>query len=186
MKTSPPPFQSHRQGYTLSEVIMAMAVVAIVIPLVLGLVIAGGEGSRKAERETRAVMTARSVFEEARLALTNSSELVQREELPWANIRDGRSEATEPSDWLFFELDQEGRVLRQSPEMTYEEGWRGESPDIVAIAAIRGGLVEIEGTADSEGAPMQIFQLELRVEDPARASANNRERSVFIKTESLR
>lgn len=165
---------------------MAMAVVAIVIPLVLGLVIAGGEGSRKAERETRAVMTARSVFEEIRLAFSDGGEIVEQEDLPWIAIQEGRSEGTEQSDWLFFELDQEGRILGQSVDMTYEEGWRGESADVVAFAAIRGGLVEIAGTTDSDGLPMQIFQLELRIENPARALAEDRDRNVFIKTESQR
>lgn len=184
MRRPPPSFFFRCRGYTLSEVIIAMAVVAIVIPLVLGLVVAGGEGSRKAERETRAVMTARSVFEETRLALTGNSDLIARDDLPWVNLLDEDSQSTEPSDWLFFELNQEGRILARAQDMTYEDGWRGDTSEVVAFAAIRGQSVQIENTGDGDGMPMQAFQLELRVEDPARGRAEARDRNVFIKTES--
>ena len=55
------------RGYTLTEVVLAMGVAAVAVPLALGLILAGLEGSRQAERETRSVMTARSVFEELSL-----------------------------------------------------------------------------------------------------------------------
>jgi hypothetical protein len=68
--------------------------------------------------------------------------------------------------------------------MNYEEGWSGDSPEVTAFAAIRGRMAALEGTRDAEGEPLEVFQLELRIESPAQAVARARDRNVFIKTDA--
>jgi hypothetical protein len=163
---------------------LAMAVMAVTIPLVLALVVAGGESSREAERETRSVMTARSVFEEVRRARVGNSDLVEEGELPWGEGEAGPSFSGEESEWLTFELDREGRLLGVADGVDYEEGLSGDSPEVTAFAAIRGRMAVLEGTTDAEGEPLELFQLELRIESPARGVARARERNLFIKTDA--
>lgn len=178
-----------------------MAVMAIAVPMILGLVVAGGESSRQAERETRAVLTARTVFEEIRRTLDGNSEFIEVADLPWrinaadtsgAGVGGGGAvsgAATTPEtgeDWLIFELNRDGEILAQADEMEYEEGWRGSDPAVTALAAVRGYFQEVEDAELVDGEPLQVFRIELRVESPARALARDRERVVFFKSDSLR
>lgn len=161
-----------------------MAVMSVTIPIVLGLVVAGGESSRQAERETRAVMTARSVFEELRRAENGSSELLQRADLPWVG--------TDPNDpgageaWLIFEVSSEGRLLSLASDMEYEGSWTGPSSEVTTIAAVRGLPTVMEGAFLPDGSPLSVFQLEVRVESPARAIARDRQREIFYRSQQPR
>lgn len=190
-----------RSGYTLTEVILAMAVMAIAVPLILGLVVAGGESSRQAERETRAVITARTVFEELRRALEGNSEFIETNDLPWGSgeispafggiggggsIAGPGSGSEEGSDWLILELDRQGEIVGLADDMKYEERWEGENQDVVGLAAVRGYSQQIENVEISDGEPLSVFRVEVRIESPARAEARNRERLVFVKSDSLR
>ena len=180
-------------GYTLTEVILAMAVMAVSVPLILGLVVAGGEASRQAERETRAVITARTVFEEIRRAREDNSEFIAVTDLPWdENTAEtiiegtGASSAGPSDDWLIFELDGDGDILGIADGMSYDERWTGEGVEVVGLAAVRGYFQEIENVELVEGEPLSVFLIEVRVETPARALAVDRDSSSFIKTDSLR
>ncbi len=192
-----------RAGYNLTEVILAMAVMSVSVPLILGLVVAGGESSRRAEQETRAVMTARSVFEELRHAQEGNSGIIAADEIPWgagpvnagvAGIGGGRSipgplsgsENSNDDGWLLLELDADGALIDLADEMDYEEGWRGLNERVTSIAAVRGFSQEVEDAEISEGQPLRVFRIEVRIETPARAAARSRERTVFIKSDSLR
>jgi type II secretory pathway pseudopilin PulG len=188
-------------GYTLTEVILAMAVMAVAVPLVLGLVVASGESSRQAERETRAVITARSVFEELRRAQEGSSDLIRANELPWGSgplntfaagvggggaISGPSGSESGGGEWLILELDRGGEILGLADDMEYEERWDGEDSEVVAIAAVRGYLQEVENVELVAGEPLRVFRVELRIESPARAAARDRESLLFLKTDSLR
>ncbi len=183
--------EKQRFGFTLTEVILAISVMAVALPLILSVVVAGGESSRQAERETRAVMTARSVFEEVRRALNNNSALIARTDLPWGteavnSVGTGgvggasSAAAEEGGEWLIFELNRDGEIIGRATDMKYEESWRGENADVTALAAVRGYGEEVEGPS------LTVFRIEVRVESPARAAAQYRDREVFIKTDSLR
>ena len=185
--------EAHHLGYTLTEVILAMAVMAISVPLILGLVVAGGEASRQAERETRAVMTARTVFEELRRTRDGNSEFIEESDLPWAanaaeDLIDGggSSSGGTSDDWLIFELNSDGDILGKAENMGYEGRWTGEGNEVVGLAAVRGYSQEIENVELVDGEPLSVFLIEVRVESPARAEAENRNRSSFIKSDSLR
>lgn len=178
-------------GYSLTEVIIAVGVVAISVPLVLALVVAGSESSQLAERETRAVFTARAIFEEVALAQEGESLVIAAEELPW--VASGEADATGlpvgksgAEEWLILELDSEGDVLASNPELDYQEAWTGATSEVRGLAAIRGYRVVVE-EADFSGADaLEVFQVELRVEYPARAKAGDRRGSSFIKVNSAR
>ena len=170
-----------------------MAVMAVTVPLILGLVVAGGEASRQAERETRAVMTARTVFEEIRRARDGNSEFIEAVDLPWDAstaeelIEGADSSSEEPSDdWLIFELDSDGEILGKADGLSYDERWTGEGNEVVALAAVRGYFKEIEDVELVEGEPLNVFLIEVRVETPARAVAVDRKSISFIKSDSLR
>jgi hypothetical protein len=70
--------------------------------------------------------------------------------------------------------------------MEYEERWDGEDSEVVAIAAVRGYLQEVENVELVAGEPLRVFRVELRIESPARAAARDRESLLFLKTDSLR
>lgn len=178
-------------GYSLSEVIIAVGVVAISVPLVLALVVAGGESSQLAERETRSVFTARTIFEEVALAEKDNSELIEREDLPWSFPEEGDESGLPTgksgnSEWLMLELDNQGAVIAANSGLNYEEAWSGTNPEVRGLAALRGYQVEIEESVAQDGEPLEVFQLELRIEYPARAEAADREGSVFVKVNSSR
>lgn len=190
------PVQSKR-GYTLTEVILAMSVVAVAVPMILGLVVAGGESSRKAERETRAVITARSVFEELSLASRGNSEFISELDLPWseAEVNAGQEggggggtigDSSDEDDWLLLELNRDGDILGVATGMEYEGRWEGEGLDVTGIAAVRGYLEEVEGVVLTDGELLTVFRVEVRVEAPARAELKDRDSFSFLKTESLR
>ncbi|MDQ8192042.1 type IV pilus modification PilV family protein [Roseibacillus persicicus] len=194
MKTSFPTFRA--AGYTLTEVIIAMAVMAISVPLILGLVVAGSESSRQSERETRGVITARSVFEEIRRALDGNSELIETSDLPWgtdsasnsAGFFGGGGSSSEEGDddWLILELDLDGAIIGVASDMEYEERWEGENSDVISLAAVRGYGQEVEDAELVPGVPLNVFRVEVRIESPARALAENRSRLTFIKSDSLK
>ncbi|MBK1833320.1 type IV pilus modification PilV family protein [Roseibacillus ishigakijimensis] len=183
-------------GYTLTEVMLALAVVAIAVPLALGLVVAGGESSRRAEVETRAVMTARSVFEEIRRGLEGNSEHFGPDDLPWGtgaanssaggSIGSGGDDDEEEEDWLLLELNRDGEIVGLAEGMTYEEGWEGQDPAVVSLAAVRGYSQQVPDVEIVDGQSLYVFRIEIRIETPARATVENREREVFIKSDSLR
>jgi len=172
------------RGYTLTEVMIAMAVMAVTIPIALGLVIAGGESSRQSERTTRAVMTARSVFEELRRASNGSSAILKEADLPWSEV--SSENIGESEDWLIFEVDSEGRILGVADEMEYGEGWSGDGSEVTTIAAVRGMATDLEGVQRADGETLTTLQLELRVESPARAQAAHRKQKIYYKTDSGR
>ena len=198
--------EGRSRGYSITEVVLAMAVAALALPLTLGLVVAGGVSSRDAERETRAVITARSVYEEVRRAFNGNSEFVDRDDLPWgtgptidptggsgtlqggaisSGGADGNEEEGDP-DWLILELNREGEIIGQATSMFYEDAWEGLDSEVVALAAVRGGLREVGDAEVVEGVPLRVFRMELRIETPARASSEDRDRTVFFKSDSLR
>jgi len=192
---------SHQKGSTLTEVMLAMAVVAITVPLTLGLVLAGGEGSRLAEQETRAVMTSRSVFEELRRAQNNNSAFIDVADLPWGtgnllNVTGGLAGGgsiggnldtrTGDAEWLILELNKEGEIIGLASDMLYDDRWDGRNNEVTALAAVRGYSQEIEDVEVVAGEPLMVFRIEVRVETPARAEAEDRRRTVFIKSDSLR
>ena len=165
-----------------------MAVMAVTVPLILGLVVVGSNSSRAAERETRAVMTARSVFEQVRLAREGNSALIEAEDLPWAADAEPSSSGAgaENSDWLILELNQTGDILGVAEGMGYEDAWQGSGVQVVGLAAVRGYFQQVENVEVTDGEPLSVFRVEVRVESPARATVASRERSVFIKSDSLR
>lgn len=191
-----------QRGYTLTEVMLAMAVMAITVPLILGLVVAGSESSRQSERETRGVITARSVFEEVRRALDGNSEVIDENDLPWgtgaANTAVagafGGSSIPGPSsgsdeggqEWLMLELDRDGVIIGQASDMKYEDRWEGDNAEVTSLAAVRGYADEVENAELVDGVALNVFRLEVRIENPARAKAEDRQRLSFIKSDSLR
>lgn len=191
---------SKTPGYTLTEVILAMAVVSVSLPLILGLVVAGGESSRRAERETRAVLSARSVFEEVRRAINNNSEFINESDLPWrggnavnigalsggsfGSAASGESEGDD--EWLLLELDKNGAIIGHADEMEYEDAWEGTDVKVAALAAVRGFFQEVENVEITDGVPLNVFRVEVRIESPAQAESDVREQVVFIQSNSLR
>lgn len=170
-----------------------MAVMAVSVPLILGLVVAGGEASRQAERETRGVMTARTVFEEIRRAQNGNSAFIDEVDLPWAenteeSMMDGTASASgdEADEWLIFELNVDGDILRKSDDMEYDGRWSGEGVEVVSLAAVRGYFQEVEDVELADGEPLNVFLVEVRVETPARAEAKNRTRLTFVRSDSLK
>lgn len=175
-----------------------MSVVAVAVPLILGLVVAGGESSRQAELETRAVITARNVFEELRRVQNGSGDFIEVEDLPWA---EGAAESliegvagggaasgsgVEDADWLIFDLNADGEILGKTEAMEYEGRWEGEGNEVVGLAAVRGYLQELEGVELTGGESLSVFLVEVRVETPARAEAKNRKSFSFVKNDSLK
>lgn len=190
------------KGYTLTEVLLAISVMAVALPLILGLVVAGGESSRQAEWETRSVITARSVYEELRRAANNNGEFLTQGDLPWptgvpSNITGaaggafggafgGGAVEEEDDGWLILELDKDGRIIGHAADTMYEDAWEGDNVDVASLAAVRGKSQEIENVELAPGVPLNIFRIEVRIESPARAEVENRERIVFIRSDSLR
>lgn len=92
----------------------------------------------------------------------------------------------EDDGWLILELDKDGRIIGHAADTMYEDAWEGDNVDVASLAAVRGKSQEIENVELAPGVPLNIFRIEVRIESPARAEVENRERIVFIRSDSLR
>lgn len=181
-----------KAGFTLTEVMLTLAVMAVVLPVLFGLVAAGNFTGLRAERKTRAIYSAEVVFEEIRRALNGNGSVIMSDDLPWgqAVVSSDGTGFTNPGDgggedgWLILRLDSDGRILGVA-DMRYEEGLRetpqpGERP-VAGIAAIRGSSFQLENAEFVEGEPMSLANIEVRIEYPAQAAVGNRQSEVFFK-----
>ncbi|MEM9080100.1 MAG: hypothetical protein AAGC74_05345 [Verrucomicrobiota bacterium] len=182
-------------GYTLTEVVIAVGVVAISSPLILALVVSGGETSRLAEEETRAVFAARTVYEEMRRAQEDKSEFLSSDDFPWTVGQSSASQfggsnlggAEDEDRWLIFEMNRDGEILRLSDDMGYEDRFVGEDLEVTSIAAVRGYGAQLEElTYGSGSGGLEVLRIEVRIESPARAPQERRKREVFVKNFSSR
>lgn len=175
---------------------IALALVAVIVPLSLALVVNAGDTSRRAAEETRAVLSARTVFEELRRAEVDSSEFIAKSDLKWGvgdsapNFPGGSTgggiDDSGENDWLLLLLDKDGEILEVAEDLTYEEAYKGESDEATTLAAVRGYSVNVDGLSAESEDGFPLFQLEVRIETPLRTEAEHRDREIFIRSDSNR
>ena len=158
--------QSGRGGFTLMEVVISVGVLAVVVPVVLAMIVAGGESSRIAGDETRAALIARSVVQEIRAAREGGG-LVLEDQLPWPEFPAG-------AERLVLAVDRDGRIVEDLEAGVYESGER--NPELMYLVSAKGELHRPDGLPESE----VLSRVEVSVETPPAAKAEDRRKFVFV------
>ena len=158
--------QKISRGFTLTESVISLGVLGLIIPLILGLLVAGGETSQRASNETKAVFMARTIMQEVEAAREGRGELISGV-LSWPSfpVDGGR---------LVFTANQDGLLLSNVATSDYETGVN--LPSVSYLVSVRGVEEGIPSLGDAE----TISKVEVTVEAPAAAVSGNRKRETFI------
>lgn len=162
-----------RAGFTLMEVVISVGVLAVAVPVVLAMVVAGGESSRIADDETRAVLVARSVVEEIRAAREGEGRVLRRK-LDWPKFP-----AT--GDRLVLMVDGEGVLVRELEADRYASGERGgEARFLVSVKGVAAGPDRPDQNSPGGSTIEELSRVEVSVETPPVAAVKNRRKFVFV------
>jgi hypothetical protein len=148
------------------EVVISVGVLAVVVPVVLAMIIAGGESSRIAGDETRAALIARSVVEEIRAARDGGG-LVLKDPLAWPKFPAG-------AERLVLAVDADGKIVTELGAEEYESGER--DGELRYLVSAKGEWHRPDGLPDSE----VLSRVEVSVETPPAAKAEDRRKFVFV------
>lgn len=160
------PIQAGRSGFSLMEVVIAVGVLAVAIPVVMAMLVTGNRSSRVATDETQAALIVRSVMQEVRSARDGRGALVEGT-LPWPDFPSGGQR-------LVFSVDQEGRLAEQLEAGDYAAGVRdGEVKYLVSVA---GALHPLEGQPDLD----VLSKVVVSVEGPPAAKPEDRRKFEYV------
>lgn len=155
-----------RHGFTLMEVVISVGVLAVVVPVVLAMVIAGGESSRVASDETQASLIARSVADEIRAARDGEGRILKGE-LEWPKFPTN-------GDRVVFAVARGGELVKELGAGGYATGEKdGEVRYLVSAMGVEH---QPENLPDSEG----LSRVEISVETPPAAKVEDRRKFVFV------
>jgi len=153
-------------GFSLMEVVIAVGVLAVAIPVIMAMMVSGLRSSRVATDETQAALIARSVMQEIRSARQGTGGLVEGT-LAWPEFPGG-------GDRLVFSVDAGGRLLERMEDGAYATGVR--EPDVQYLVSAAGTPHRLEGGADLE----VLSKVVVSVETPPGARAEDRRKFEFV------
>ena len=159
-------YRTARDGFSLMEVVIAVGVLAVAIPVVMAMLVAGTRSSRVATDETQAALIARSVMQEIRAARDGQGALVEGA-LGWPEFPSG-------AERLVFSVDAGGEMLAELGTGDYESGLRdGEVQYLVSVMGTRQPL---EGRPDVD----VLSKVVVSVETPPGARPDDRRKFEFV------
>lgn len=152
---------------TLTEVIMALGVIALLLPLVLAIFSNSAQSAREARNDTRAALIARAVFAELEIARKAGRS-------QWFEVRPPLL-AMESDEPLVLGFNDEGEFISELDQAAWETGLNTGGG-----AQSASYLVRIDGERhDSVGGAISR-KLRCQVSSPARASLASRSQYEFI------
>ncbi len=155
-----------RGGFSLMEVVIAVGVLAVAIPVIMAMMVAGTRSSRVATDETQAALIARSVMQEIRSARDGKGGLVEGT-LPWPEFPTG-------GERLVFSVDAGGRLVEQLGDGDYTTGLRDREVQYLVSAA--GTLHRLPGSPDLE----VLSKVVVSIETPPGAKPEDRRKFEFV------
>lgn len=161
------PVQTGRSGFSLMEVVIAVGVLAVAIPVIMAALVAGARGSRVATDETQAALITRSVMQELRAARNGRGALVEGA-LSWPDF---------PADGerLVFSVDADGRLTALLGGGVYESGVRDRvARYLVSASGARHPLAGRPG-------PDVLSRVVVSVETPPGAGPEDRRKYEYVR-----
>ena len=154
------------KGFTLMEVVISVGILAVVVPVVLAMLVAGGESSRIASDETQAALIARSVVQEIRAARDGEGRIL-KETLAWPDF-------PAKGDRLVFGVDRDGAIVGQLGADVYMTGER--DVEVKYLVSATGDRHRSDGLPDSE----VLSKVAVSIETPPAAKTEDRRKFVFV------
>lgn len=170
------PARSSLRGTSLIEVVIAMGVLATVLPLVFGTFVKSGENAAAAKAETRCNWIIPACLDEIEAARDGRSRFLPKREPGTLYPAAGETLALAFSD--------EGRVVATVPARAYAAGTKnldGENVHYLVAIHATPDPAAADGAAAIPGAPpvSTLSTLSLTLEYPAAAPAHKRRTLVF-------
>ncbi len=153
-------------GFSLMEVVIAVGVLAVAIPVIMAMMVAGTRSSRVATDETQAALIARSVMQEIRSARDGQGALVE-ETLPWPEFPAG-------GERLVFSVNVGGELVERLGDGEYATGLRDREVQYLVSAA--GALHRLQDAPDVE----VLSKVVVSVETPPGAKPEDRRKFEFV------
>ena len=154
-------------GFSLMEVVISVAVIAIIIPIVMALTVAGGEGSSEAADETRSILIVQSVLQEIERA-SNGQGLVYEGTIGWPDF-------PEEGEIMAFTVDRAGGLRAVMNAEEFATGTRDLETAFIVSAA--GQLHEPPGIT----AAGNLSKVEITVGTPPGAPESQRRKMRFVR-----
>jgi len=151
------------RGISLVEVMVAVGVLALVVPVTLAAIAAATESAHRARAETRAPLIAERVLDEIKAARLAETELLPRLE---AGV-----DFPPQGEVLALAFDREGSAVAAVDGAAYQEGSEELEGEEVAYLATLAGVSE---APESSG-----LRVTVTIEHPARRRAGDRDRLTF-------
>jgi len=161
MKTSRTSRYRFLAGATLIEAIIAMGVLAVAVPLVLGTIAEGGKSGMAAEAETRSAWMV-----SACMAEINASRVGESKVLP--STITGQPFPPSGDEWALA-FSPEGELIDKLPKSLHDRGVKQLDGSPVRFIAV---LKATPQTSPSGGVPM--LRTSISIQYPAAAPANKR------------
>lgn len=165
MKTNPSR-KSPSRGSSLIEVMIAMGVLAVAVPLVLGTMVQTGGSNLSAQAETRSSWIVQSCFEELQYAMRGQSQYLDP-------LKPGENFGTDTPLALGFSA--EGGVLGKVNGISYSGGITDlERKPVRYIAVMSGERKKNEAGEETKG-----LEVKITLEYPAGAPSTKRQKIDF-------
>lgn len=150
----------------MMEVVISVGVLAVAVPVIMAMMVAGSRSSRVATDETQAALIARTVMQEVRAARDGRGRLVDGT-LAWPEFPSGGGR-------LVFSVNGDGELLERLGEGEYETGLRDSEARYLVGAS--GVPHRREGAPDGE----VLSRVTVSVETPPVAKAEDRRKFEFV------
>jgi Tfp pilus assembly protein PilV len=163
---SPTPPRPSRRGASLIEVVVAMGVLAVAVPLVFAVIARSGQNAANARAETRSTWIIPACLNEIEAARTGASKLIPPR-LPGQPF---------PADGQFLTIafSEDGRPLGTIEQKAYATGIKTLADQPVRYLA----TIRTEPAPAAPGVP-PMLNLHLTLEHPAAAPAAQRRKIAF-------
>lgn len=161
-----PSRKSSAKGSSLIEVMIAMGVLAVAVPLVLGTMVQTGGSNLSAQAETRSSWIVQSCFEELQYAMRGESQYIEP-------LKPGEDFGNNSPLALGFGI--EGSVLGKVSGGSYDRGVTNLSNKPVRYIAVMSG----EKEKNEAGEETKGLKVKITLEYPAGAPAAKRQKIDF-------
>jgi hypothetical protein len=148
------------------EVVIAVGVLAVAIPVIMGMMVTGTRSSRVATDETQAALIARSVMQEVRSARDGRGLLVDGT-LPWPEFPAG-------GERLVFSAGAGGELLERLGDGEYASGLRDR--EVRYLVSATGTRHRLEAMPDET----VLSKVVVSVETPPGAKPEDRKKHEFV------
>lgn len=155
-----------RSGFSLMEVVISVGVLAVAVPVIMAMMVAGTRSSRVATEETQAALVVRTVLQELRAARDGKGALVEGS-LAWPEFPAGGGR-------LVFSVNAEGELVEQLGAAKYGTGVQDR--EVRYLVSASGGVYRRDGEPDSE----VLSRVVVSVETPPVAKAEDRRQFEFV------